>query len=379
MSEALTHGQFHFPAMKLPLTLLIACLGAAPLCAQQVEPNAEAPKPATGAGSPNGEVKADSPASTAPTAHRHAHGNGMPQPERKPVAYIGLLTREVPPELRAQFSLAEGFGLLVEEVMPDSPAKGAGLKVYDVLVKFEDQQLVNMEQFMSLVRSKKVGDVVHLAVITGGKETQVPVTLGEHMVETRKHQAHRGFPNQGNAMQENMERLHHMQQEMREYQERVQQWSKGGGNGPMPQAPMLRLPGHGDEQPSREGGRHPSGRQTQTGISIPPGTDLERFKVSQSQSSANVTRRDASGEYTLKNENGHKTFIAHPNNGQEQSWPINTDAERQAVPEEMRDKLRMMDGTGSGTRIEINPGHPAPAGRGNAPALPPVKAQTTSA
>ncbi len=377
MSEALTHGQFHFPAMKLPLTLLIACLGAAPLCAQQVEPNAEAPKPATGAGNPNGELRADGPASTTPTGHRYEHGNGMP--ERKPVAYIGLLTREVPPELRAQFSLAEGFGLLVEEVMPDSPAKGAGLKVFDVLLKFEDQQLVNMEQFMSLVRSKKVGDVVHLAVITGGKETQVPVTLGEHMVETRKHQEHRGFPNQGNAMQENMERLHHMQQEMREYQERVQQWSKGGGNGPMPQAPMLRLPGHGDEQPSREGGRHPTGRQPQTGISIPPGTDLERFKVSQSQSSANVTRRDASGEYTLKNENGYKTFIARPSNGQEQSWPINTDAERQAVPEEMLDKLRMMDGAGSGARIEINPGHPAPAGRGSAPALPPGKAQTTSA
>ena len=85
-----------------------------------------------------------------------------PGAQQKPVAYIGVLTREVPPELRSQLSLPEGFGLLVEEVMPDSPAQHAGLKVYDLLVKFEDQQLVSMEQLMLLVRVKKKGDVVNL-------------------------------------------------------------------------------------------------------------------------------------------------------------------------------------------------------------------------
>ncbi len=355
--------------MKLPRALLIACLGAAPLCAQQVE------------------QKTDRQPPTDLPGRRHA--NALPQPEQKPVAYIGVLTREVPTELRAQFSLADGFGLLVEEVIPDSPAKAAGLKVYDVLVKFEDQQLVNMEQLMALVRAKKVGDMVQLTVITGGKETQVAITLGEHRIEAHEHPQHRGFQNQGNAMQEHMERLqqlHHLQQEMREYQERVQQWSKGGSKGPMPEAPMFRLPGHGENQPSREGGRHRTGHQPQTGISIPPGTDLERFKSSQSQSAATVTQRDDSGEYTFKNENGKKTFTVRPKNGQEKSWPINTDAERQALPQEFRDKLRLMDNQGSSPRIEINPGpdgnvpgNPAPAGGGNAPALPPVKAQTTSA
>lgn len=310
------------------------------------------------------------------------------------MAYIGVLTREVPAELRAQFSLPEGFGLLVDEVLPDSPAKTAGLKVYDVLVKFEDQQLVNMEQFMALVRAKKKGDVVQLKVITGGKETLVSVTLGEHLVAAHDHRQHhagdmfrdgeqRGFQNQNNAIHEQFERLRHLQQELREYQERVQQWSKGGSKGPIPQAPALNLPGHG-QQP--EGGGRTRGHQPQTGLSIPPGTDLQRFHFSQSQSAANVTRRDDTGEYTLKNEDGKKTFIARPKNGQEQSWPINNDQEREAVPQEFRDKLRMMDGANGGVRIEIHPrpgmnvpGNPAPAGDGNAPALPPVKAQTTSA
>lgn len=401
--------------MKLPRTLLIACLSAAPLCAQQVEPKPEAPKPAAtpGDASGNGGVKTDNQTATSQPGHHHAQGHGMPQPEQKPVAYIGLLTREVPPELRAQFSLAEGFGLLVGEVLPDSPAKAAGLKVYDVLVKFEDQQLVNMDQFMALVRARKKGDVVQLDVITGGKETKVSITLGEHLVaaydrDPRPHHGHggyaggmpqngvparddqfrsdgqpRGLQNQNNQLQEQFERLRHLQQEMREYQQRVQEWSKGGSNGPMPQAPTLKLPGHGDEPQSQGGGRHRNGHPPQTGISIPPGTDLQRFNFSQSQ----ATRRDDSGEYTLKTENGQKSFIVRPKSGPVQTWPINTDAERQAVPQEFRDKLQMMDGAGSGVRIEINPGpggnvpgNPAPAGGGNnTPALPPVKAKSTSA
>lgn len=388
--------------MKLHPTLLIACFGASTLCAQQVEQKIEPQKTAAaGDASASGGVKTDSQTSTAQSTHRHTHthGNAQPQPEQKPVAYIGLLTREVTPELRAQFSLAEGFGLLVDEVLPDSPAKAAGLKEYDILVKLEDQQLVNMEQFMSLVRAKKKGDVVHLGVITGGKETKVPVTLGEHLVAAHAdhHHPHQtyaawgqphgmpgfngemfrdgepyGFQHHGNAMREHLERF---QQEMREYQQRMQEWAKGGHAGPMPQPPKFNhMPG-ADQQP-HGAGRHHTGPQPQTGITIPPGTNLQQFNFSHSNNAANVTRRDDSGEYTLRNEDGKKTFIVRPKNGQEQSFPVNNDAERQAVPQEFRDKLKMMDSTTNGIRIEINP---APNTDGNAPAMPPVKGKQTSA
>jgi len=412
--------------MKVPQTLLIACLGAAPLWAQQVDlqtkdlkgevqnpapPSAEAG--ATGsapaAGGTNGAVKTDGQTSAPQPGHHHAHGNAQAEPEKKPVAYIGLLTREVPAELRAQFSLADGFGLLVEEVMPDSPGKTAGLKVYDVLVKFEDQQLVNMEQFMALVRSKKKGDVAQLTVITGGKEMKVPVTLSEHLVavHTEHHPYHQGFAGWGqpngmqafngemfhggqqhgfqnpdNAIREHME---HFQQEMREYQQRMQEWAKGGRSGPPPQPPKFNpMPGGTPQQPEG-GGRHHNGHQNQTGIAIPPGTDLQRFNF-QTQTATNISRSDDSGEYSIKSVDGKKTFTVRPKNGQEKSWPINNDAERQAVPQEFRDKLKSIDTTTSGVRIEINPGitlpgmpAPSPNGGDNAPALPPVKGKTTSA
>jgi|GEM_PF-715001 len=401
--------------MKLTHSLLIASLGAAPLCAQwvetkpdhgalmlrhlahlcaqQVETKPDTPKPAAAA-TENANSGAQPDHQPPPNGRRHFHGNEARQQEQKPVTYIGLLTREVPAELRAQLSLAEGFGLLVDEVIPESPAKAAGLKVYDVLVKFEDQQLVNMEQFMSLVRSKKKGDVVQLGVISGGKETKVPVTLGEHQVESSDHQprqgypgwappnglqffngnpfqgeAQRGFQNQAHALQERVERF---QQEMRENQGRIQDWAKSGNTGPMPQAPQFNLPG---------AGRHRFEHQPDTGISIPPGTNLQRFNYSKSSSAANTTQRDDSGEYTLKNEDGKKTFIVRPNNGKEQSWPINSDAERQAVPQKFQDKLRLMDGADSGNPGPgtVIPGTLPSKDGGNKPNPPPVEGQKTSA
>ncbi|MDZ4404083.1 PDZ domain-containing protein [Prosthecobacter sp.] len=367
--------------MKLKHSFLIACLSAAPLQAQQEEKN---------------EVKKAeaAPAEVKPRPPQSTRNPNAPAEELKPVAYIGVLTREVPAELRSQFSLPEGFGLMVDEVMPESPAQAAGLKTHDILVKFEDQRLVNMEQLMALVRSKKKGEAANLTVITGGKETQVPVTLGERMVavnERRPMYGFGGWPQMGmpfggrevEQMQrgmrdmggEQLEQMERFQNEMREFQERLQNWMKGDKSTPMPQAPMFNMPDH---NPRREN------TQRQPGSSPRDGS-VNRFNFSESHEAMNVTRRDDAGEYSMKREDGKTTFTVRPNGGKEQSWPVNTDEERKAVPEEFRDKLRMMDGAGSGTRIEARPGgegpprNPAPREGGNNSTQPRPQARGTSA
>lgn len=417
--------------MKLKHTFLVACLSVAPLGAQQVESKTEVQKSESSSGdgnanasgsataSSNGQTSTQSsnsstqgggnnnnsnrrPHRTPPGAPPNPPNKADPQAQnQKPVPYIGVMTREVSPELRAQFALPEGFGLMVEEVMPDSPAEHAGIKVHDILVKFEDQRLVSMEQLMLLVRSKHQGDSVNLTVITGGKEAQVPVVLGEHVMPAMQpRMSHnfagwpqggmpfngngfggdfRGFQNQNRELNEQMERF---QKEMREYQQRIQDWARQGSNGIMPQPPMFNLPGAGggNNPPPRGGGRA-NGVQMQPGN--PGNGNVQQFNFTESHAATNVTRRDDSGEYTIKREDGKTTFIARPNNGAEQSWPINTDAERGAVPQAFRDKLRMMDGADSNIRIQINPGpggaapQPAPAPNSTNPPAP--KDRSTSA
>jgi hypothetical protein len=93
--------------------------------------------------------------------------------------YLGVTTAAVPPALRTQLDLPEGFGLLIEHIAPDSAAAKAGLQVHDVLYKLDDQVLVNSEQLATLVTARKPGDEVQLTVYRKGRPTTLAATLGE--------------------------------------------------------------------------------------------------------------------------------------------------------------------------------------------------------
>jgi membrane-associated protease RseP (regulator of RpoE activity) len=75
------------------------------------------------------------------------------------------------------------MGLLVDFVEPNSPAEAAGIKQYDVLLKFNDQLLVNAEQLRALVRMKMPSDDVKFALIRRGEASSVNVELSEKEME----------------------------------------------------------------------------------------------------------------------------------------------------------------------------------------------------
>lgn len=94
------------------------------------------------------------------------------------VTFLGVLTRSADPAVTAQLELPAETGLLVMEVLPDSPASGV-LKKHDLLVRLDDQILIETRQLGVLVRSRKAGDEVKLAFFRGGKEQTVRVKLGK--------------------------------------------------------------------------------------------------------------------------------------------------------------------------------------------------------
>jgi len=57
----------------------------------------------------------------------------------------------------------------------------------------------------------------------------------------------------------------------------------------------------------------------------------------------NVIRTDDPGVYTIRRENDKATFTVKAKDGKETNWPIDTEQERQAVPEECRSVLREME------------------------------------
>jgi membrane-associated protease RseP (regulator of RpoE activity) len=103
--------------------------------------------------------------------------------KKEMLPYCGVSTVEVTPPLASQLKLPAGMGLLVDFVEPGSPAEMAGIKQYDILVKFNDQLLANSEQLRVLVRSKMQSDDVKFAIIRQAKPTSVNVELGQKEME----------------------------------------------------------------------------------------------------------------------------------------------------------------------------------------------------
>jgi serine protease Do len=120
-----------------------------------------------------------------------------PTPMQK-VAWLGITTREAPPVIASQLDLPKGTGLVVDMVIPESPAAAAGILANDVLTKLDDQILINPPQLAVLVRIKNAGDRVQLTLLRKGKTQTVSATLGEREVPDMP--AFHALPDEPNAV-----------------------------------------------------------------------------------------------------------------------------------------------------------------------------------
>ena len=99
--------------------------------------------------------------------------------DTNPVTWLGLAADEVSEDVRAQLPLPAGAGLLVRHVTQDGPAAQAGVLQNDVLVRLDDQLLVNAAQLRALIRGKKDGEKTTLSLLRKGKDLQVSAKLAK--------------------------------------------------------------------------------------------------------------------------------------------------------------------------------------------------------
>jgi membrane-associated protease RseP (regulator of RpoE activity) len=101
---------------------------------------------------------------------------------KEKVTRIGVSTHEALPVLSDQIDLPRDTGLVVDVVLPDSPAAVAGIQIHDVLTSLDDQILANGDQLRVLIRNRQHGDKATLTFLRKGNEHKATVTLGEHEV-----------------------------------------------------------------------------------------------------------------------------------------------------------------------------------------------------
>ncbi|HIP53738.1 MAG TPA: PDZ domain-containing protein, partial [Chromatiales bacterium] len=93
--------------------------------------------------------------------------------------WLGVLIQDVSKELADSFGMSRPRGALVAQVLPDSPAAKSDLRVGDVIVAFNGQQINTSSELPPLVGDSPVDNPAELEVLRNGKQIKVTVVIGE--------------------------------------------------------------------------------------------------------------------------------------------------------------------------------------------------------
>ncbi|MEM6910245.1 MAG: PDZ domain-containing protein [Verrucomicrobiota bacterium] len=93
-------------------------------------------------------------------------------------AWLGIATNKLPEILYQHLDIPTGSGLAVDYVAPGSPAERGGLQKDDILVRLDEQLLINPEQLSVLVRQRAVGSTATLEVLRKKEPLSLQVEFG---------------------------------------------------------------------------------------------------------------------------------------------------------------------------------------------------------
>jgi serine protease Do len=98
------------------------------------------------------------------------------------VGIISLGRREIPPEAPALgVSLSDadnGKGARITQVLPNSGAEKAGIKVDDTIISINGKQIKSRTDLTENISKQRPGDVIKVVVNRAGKEIEMSATLG---------------------------------------------------------------------------------------------------------------------------------------------------------------------------------------------------------
>ncbi len=91
--------------------------------------------------------------------------------------WLGVMIQKITPELAKSFGLNQSEGALVGDVIPDGPAAKAGIQRGDVIIRFNNQPVKQMEDLPKIVAATTPGLRVDVEVIRDGSRKILQVTI----------------------------------------------------------------------------------------------------------------------------------------------------------------------------------------------------------
>jgi serine protease Do len=81
---------------------------------------------------------------------------------------LGMVVKEITPEIAKNLGLAEAGGLVVVQVQSNSPAETVGVRPGDIIVEMDQAKVKNLQEFNQKLAAYKPGDTILFLIKRGG-------------------------------------------------------------------------------------------------------------------------------------------------------------------------------------------------------------------
>jgi len=112
-----------------------------------------------------------------PSALVHMICTELKSQGRFEVGDIGLRVQPITPAIATGLRLARDSGLIVSDVTPGSTAEAAGIRVQDILLRFDGNPIDDAAQYATSFYPKRVGQSVELEMLRGFHSFKTDVTV----------------------------------------------------------------------------------------------------------------------------------------------------------------------------------------------------------
>jgi serine protease Do len=297
--------------MKMKFIASIACVAFLPFAgfAQTPPTPPQPPAPPHPPGAPGGHEKAP----------------------KVPAIFLGVETSQVPTVVSEQLGLSKGLGLVVDYVVPDSPAAAAGIQQNDILKLLNDQILIEPSQLRKLLQTFPVGTEVTLTILRKGQEQKVTVKL------TKKEmlQRHSWAPGDKREWHWDFDDVGDLGGQMQDLKQQLQEQLGDEQRGII----------HGAVMKAREAARRAreDARRAAREIRI-LSQDHGALKATRIDvGNAQIVFSDDKGEMKLENVDGKKLLTAKDAQGKLLfSGPVETKADRDKMPADVRERYEKL-------------------------------------
>jgi len=94
-------------------------------------------------------------------------------------SWLGVYIQEVTPEIAEQFNLSEAKGVLVGQVIEDSPAEDSGILRGDIIIKVNEKEVNTPAELQEKIRSIEIGNTANIEILRDGKNLSFNVKIDE--------------------------------------------------------------------------------------------------------------------------------------------------------------------------------------------------------